>query len=255
MTTDHTTIVVRRGMRGTIVDGTWQPVAIQGGADGDLPLLEQLAVEGDRLFPEEDRTIRRAAETAQRDLARLLRPDGSRIYSDQEHQERTRAILQTFDEVGMLVTEKVNATVSQVERDLVALEAEDAWGRLSEADQAAATVRREFVKEDAARLPVYELERAVRGAIASQNRPLVYLYSRYVGMRRETDKSPALIQLNADLQQAISDPTANERRQKLERRQRAAKFFTGRPEQVKRSFDGSMERMKEQMRSSGRYGI
>lgn len=243
----------RRGFPGRVINGRWQPDAIQGGSDGDLPILEQLAHEGDAMFPDEDRTIRRAAGSAQRDLAKLLRSDGSRIYSDQEHQERAAAILRTYDEVGKLVTEKVTAAVSQVEQELAVLEAEDGWGRLSEAEQAAATARREFIKEDVERLPVYELERAVRGAIASQNRPLVYLYSRYVGMRRETDNSPELIQLNADLQNAISDPTANDRRRKLERKARAAKFFTSRPESVKRSFDGSQDRMLEQMRRGGGY--
>lgn len=249
-------IETRRGFPGTLERGRWVPAAIRGGADGDEPAVHPLTAEldadADRLFEEDARTLTRATEAAQKALAALLRSDGSPRLITEEHQAAVKNVLATFDGVAQLVSERTQAAAAAAERELVAMNGSDGWDRLSESEQAQASSRREFLKEDMESQPLHRLEPMIRGMLASGNRADLFLVGRYLAARVEsmgpTDERRALSGLLQDVNAANADPQAAQKREKLEKRIRAAKWMADRPRTTRRKLDGSDARMLNDMR-------
>ncbi len=115
-----------------------------------------------------------------RDRAReaLLRPDGSKRYSDEEHAERQSAISAEFREKLQSIEEDVERETSAAESELATLEHGDPTNLLSAEELERAGAKREFVNEDVAALPASELADRLRAVLASPggDRASVFCY-------------------------------------------------------------------------------
>lgn len=248
-------IKTRRGFPGVIINGDFLPLPIQGGDD----YLDQINREADELYPTAARRIREAGQAARQNLSKLLRPDGQRLYGDQEHQERTQAVLARFDESVSETSSDLDDEIAKAERELVVLEAAEAdpWDRLSTESQARAAARREFMKEDIASQSPEDLLRLARGALATKDPASLYLIGRYLPARIEsmaTGQTKAdFIQLSWEISAALAVPQAAEKRSKATTRVERGKFLKGRPAMLRRELDGSNDQMVAGMRQ--RYSL
>jgi hypothetical protein len=196
---------------------------IRGGSeDGPRdPWREKIEAELKEYFPGEERRIENAAERFRAQAARLLRPDGSRLYSDQEHEQRAAALLAEYDETGAAVTEEIDRAVAEAQAELVKLEGSDPLDALTEAELARANARRAFVSEDAEALPAHQLAPRVRAVLAGDDKAELVLWARYLARRFEKTAGPErgdLAPLVRDLGERLADPKAREKRKRLERR-------------------------------------
>lgn len=130
-----------------------------------------------------------ASQTALQKLeagrAKLLNNDGSRIYSDAEHEIRATQLLEEFNtEVEALVTQ-AEQRASSVEAAAANLQA-DPTAHLKPEELQAANLRAEFVREEAASLPLPQLLTRCQEAIAAGDKAGLFLWSRYAGQRLDT---------------------------------------------------------------------
>jgi len=80
--------------------------------------MERIEREMREHFPSETGRLDRAVDAFEAAAAALIRPDGSRRYSDAEHQERTTALLEKLDGTLATVTEAAEAAIGKAEADL-----------------------------------------------------------------------------------------------------------------------------------------
>ena len=200
-------------------------------------------------FPAETSRLDRAAESFATASAALLRPDGSRRYSDAEHEERTAALLGQLDTVGAAVTSAASAAIAQAEAEIVKLDGADPWDTLSESERQRASTRQPFISEDARDGRPEQIAKQARAAIAAGDKPGVYLWAR--GVRRRVDAAhdqqrrahPELSAVLHELEATFGDPTRKRQQQHaIERRIESAKLLTGRVRQARSAADGSQAR-------------
>ena len=212
----------------------------------------------DEIFPTEaqriDEAAERAAERVQRERATLVRPDGSRVFGDAEHAERDAAIVEAagaaYDAATRRYVDQAAAERERAEAELARLDGADGWERLTEAERQAAATRQPFVKEDVETLPPDEVARRARAALAAGDKAACYLWARYVRPRVEAGRGVAFGGVLHELDAALG-MDASERarkRRELERRIEATKSLAHRPADLRRRFDGSMERMEAGIR-------
>jgi hypothetical protein len=144
--------------------------------------------------------------------AKLYRPDGSKRHADQEHQERSGALRETFNgEMDRLETE-ITEKIARRETALVSTEFSDSADALTAEELQKANGRRELIAEDARDLSMEDLIGRFRAALASGDRSLIYLWCRYAGRRAEDPKvTPAGYDDEADAAQS-SEPGSDELR-------------------------------------------
>jgi len=134
--------------------------------------------------------LRERAERIQaeyeRQRANLFRPDGEPIYGPAEHEERMRELQRARSEQLDQVIEEVRELVAAA-RELVAqFESGDVTSWLTEAELAAAAVRREFINDDVWALSPSALLDRLRAIRDGGDRVGAFLYWR-AGLSRNQD--------------------------------------------------------------------
>lgn len=127
--------------------------------------------------------IDKAAERAEAEKTRLLKRDGSQIYSDSEHAERTNAIIGEMARVADEVNEAAGELTEEKESELYKYRHGDPTGDLLDQQLEVASVKRIFVKEDCEELSLDELAKRLRGVLAEGKKEMVWLYARYARRR------------------------------------------------------------------------
>jgi hypothetical protein len=199
------------------------------------------------------------AEYVEKQRASLTRSDGSRVYGDAEHAEREQAIVEkaraTFDANIARYAAKAEADAADIQKQVVLLD-RDPFDGLKPEEQQRASLRREFVKEDALTLPAHELAKQVQAALAGTDKAQLYLLHRYVAQRMEarrgqpaTEGDHALMALSRDLGERIGIGDRGAQRRDLEAKLRAAQAFPVAVETARNTFDGSLARAVEQQRA------
>jgi len=212
---------------------------------------ERIASELEEFFGTESRSLERAEATFTQAKAALLRPDGQAKYVEAEMREREAALLAAFDQSAAWVKAQAEEAIPAAQAELAKLAGADPFDSLKPEDQARAAARREFVKEDAALLPVVQLATQARAALAANDRGLLFLLDRYVGQRIDRDggrRDPALSAVHGEIVNALADPKAAEKRHKSERKLSMAKLLNGRVDLARRRLDGRHDAMLADMR-------
>jgi len=213
----------------------------------------------DTVISQIEAAAERAADRVQRERAKLVRPDGSRVYGDAEHAEREQAV---YDQVGADFDGATGRYVERAERDaaeaqttLALLDGFDPYDRLSDAERQAASTRAAFVKEDCETAPAAELVKQARAALASGDKARVYLLNRYLARRIESRRGQPgaaadveLLGVARDLAAAFDDGDRSQKRRALEEKARAAGVLPLAVKRARSAFDGSDERARDSMR-------
>ena len=228
--------------------------------------MERIDRELGEHFGSEVGRLESAAETFEAARKRLFRDDGSPRYSEAEHAERLGALLTTLDTSLADVTKSAEAAIARGQAELVKLEGRDPLDRLSPTGQAQAAARREFVREDAERLPLARIVEVVNAAMVSGDLPILVLWHRYLGSRLETERASSQQPANpgsaralaADIYRAletrvVGDPAEiRTKRQAMERRISSAQVLAGRVRRARSVADGTEAARLAAMRRS--YG-
>lgn len=147
--------------------------------------------------PEEADTdaLKREADEAsaarEREEAALYRPDGSKLYSEEVHDEKLREITARRDETIARLLERSEEAVSEARERVERVENRDPLERLSEDELARAGGRRAFVKEDAEELSLTELAGRINSATYEGDKAMLTLWSRYAERRAATERDKA----------------------------------------------------------------
>ena len=127
--------------------------------------------------------IERAVEHAETQKEALFRSDGSRFYSDEEHQRRLEAIVEEIGRVAGEVDEEAARLIEDREHQLDRYLHNDPTDALLSDQLASANLRRPFVKEDCEEMPLAELVNRCRGVLVDDTKEKVWLYARYARRR------------------------------------------------------------------------
>ena len=211
--------------------------------------------------PKVDR-IDRAAETVEAGKAKRYRRDGSKVYSDQEHEQRLQGLLAQFDAVGADVTADAEEAIRETEQEIARIDGADPIDSLKPDELARAASLAVFVDQDVDRLLPEQLAKRARAVLAGTDRAQAFVWfralERRLAARRGTGGTPdpatlELLEVRRELAERFSDPKARDKRRTLEQRIESAKVLAGRVRQRRREIDGSWERMlgqgRQQMRS------
>src|SRR4051812_2356925 len=203
--------------------------------------MERINRELGENFPSEVARLDRAAEAFADGAAALLRPDGSRRYSDAEHLERTSALLGKLDTTLATITEAANTAIEKSKTALAKLEGADPFDTLTADQKQAAATRQPFVREDCETLPAAELVKLARAALATNDRVRIYLYGRYLSrriapvgadgmpaLRSPGGVDPELVAVVRDLNAVFDDGDQAEKRRAIEKRISSAQVLNGR---------------------------
>ena len=116
---------------------------------------------------------------------RLLNNDGTRVYSDAEHAAREAKLLEDFNaKIAELVTQ-VEQRAADVTAAAANLQA-DPTAQLQADELQAANLRSQFVREEAASLPLPQLLTRCQEALNASDKAGLFLWSRYVEQRVST---------------------------------------------------------------------
>ena len=211
--------------------------------------------------PKVDR-IDRAAERFRSQEASLLRPDGSKVYGDAEHQERMQALLAEYDAVGNDVVNDAEEAIAEAEQEIARLDGADPIDTLKPDELARAASLAVFVDQDVDRLPPEQIVKRARAVLAGTDRAQAFVWfcalERRLSARRGTGGTPdpatlELFEVRRELAARFEDPKARDKRRNLEQRVESAKVLRGRVAQRRREIDGTWDRMlagtRQQMRA------
>src|SRR3954466_3468159 len=97
-------------------------------------------------FDTELQRMEQAAAVLDAERARLLPPDGTRLYSDAEHAEREALAVAAFNRVADAQQATIDAAIAQAERTLTLSAYADPLDHLSGDELAQASTRAPFVR-------------------------------------------------------------------------------------------------------------
>lgn len=200
------------------------------------------------------RALEQATALAAQQRAALLRPDGTPRYAAVELAEREAAINASLEAAMTRVTAVADAAIEAARRTLVMIDGADPLDRLTPAEQERAATRQGFLAVDVAELPPEELAKRIRAALASNDKPALFLYARHLPHRLEATPPVSrqeLLQLTHELTERLADPQAKAKREKAERWLSAAQVLQGRVSFARRGGD---EGLRQRLLASGRYG-
>lgn len=215
--------------------------------------------------------IDRAADRFRAEEGRLLRPDGTRRYSDEEHAERVAALLADFDTTARAAHDHAETTIAEAERTLHTLAHGDPLDRLTADELARANAKALFVREDCESLPLPELAERCRVALAGGDRAAQLLHGRYAtrraramqeaareGGRRLPDSDLAALRdldtVLREMDAALADPKAKARRERAEASVKEARALTFHTARVRGEVDGTTAKAMAEMRAMyGRF--
>ncbi len=231
--------------------------------------LTSIVGKADETYETGNAAIDRAIEKFATAKAALFRDDGAAIYADQVYAEKLEAITGELHATAGRVVAEAEAQIVAVNR-LGEAEHTDPIGNLTLAEQASASARAVFVKEDAMLLTLPDLTRRLIGVGASgQERVSSYLWSRYARQRIEAERTQreesgrpldpttraqiaTLIDAITPLEAAIGATPALTPVQATQRIHAARRFQQGIRDRVG-DVDGATARVKLDLLASGRY--
>lgn len=182
--------------------------------------------------------------------------DGQRLYSDEEHERRTEALLEEFDrEVERAVAED-DRTIERAERTL-ALEHRDLSDSLTTAELERANAKKPYVEDDVRDLPLDDLVRRVEAAQAATDKPTLFLYARALPKRAEAeyeagvrpDQAARLEQLAKELTEAVRGLESKKELERAEKEKRDANSLKIYAQNQRTEIDGTAARVAEDMRT------
>jgi len=207
-----------------------------------------------------------AGERAEAEKAALYRPDGSKMFGEEEHAERSAGIAEGVARVAGEVRAGADRIVEETRADLDAILYADPTEDLSAEELERANARARFVREDCETLEPDELARRIRGVLAGGDKAMTWLYSRYAKVRhgRELDatldrplaaeEAAALGELRdalPALEERLRDPAKERRRQGAEKELAAAERLKFHALRRRSEADGTDERARADQRASG----
>ena len=222
----------------------------------------------DDIYEQAQAEFDKAAVRFTNEKAKLFRGDGSAVYADAVYEEKIAAITGELHAVADKLHNQAEAQIAEVRRRQEA-EHDDPIGRLTTEEQAAASARAVFVKEDAMLLPLADLIKRLRGvSAAGKDKVNSYLWSRYARQRIEHIKTErggrpsddATRRQLTDLADAITlleEGLGGKAKTPLEQAQASQRVADARNFQAKigravRELDGGNERLKREL--AARYG-
>ncbi len=213
--------------------------------------------------------IDNAAETFRAAEKALYRGDGQPRYAPEEHAERRAALFAVFDTACETADNAASKVIADAEQALLGIEHDDPTGRLSADDLTSANAKRAFVAEDAERLPLGDLAARCTVALVAGDTATIFLLARYArkrgeavladlhnGTRMSEGDRAALRDLDGVLKQldgALADPTAANKRAKAEEAIKAARAVKAHTAAVHGELSGAQERTMQRMRAQ--YGL
>jgi hypothetical protein len=142
------------------------------------------------------RRIDKALERFRAGEAELHTDDGSRLFSDEEHDRRYQALLAEFDRAKDRVVTDADKAIEEAERTLV-LEHRDLADNLTNEELTRANAKKAYVEDDVRNVTLETLVKRVKAAQASGDRPTQFLYARTLQNRIETEYASDVTQENA----------------------------------------------------------
>lgn len=170
--------------------------------------------------------IDQAAKRHEERRADLLRADGGKAYSDEEHDERAGALQRelnaTLDRLGPEIEKRIETAAEAVHQ----LEHRDPSGALTTEELERANARSAFIKDEVNGLSTDALAERMRAVAASGDRSAAFLYAHHARMKMQTFDSEAegltLKALTGELESAL-DPQAAKRREEAAKALEAAR--------------------------------
>lgn len=161
--------------------------------------------------------IDQAAEYFEEQRASLFRPDGSKAFSDPEHDERESALRRELNTSLDRLAPDIEQRITAHEQEVLKLEHADPSGSLSSEELESANARRAFVADEVNGLGVDALGKRMRAVAASGDRPAMFLYAHHARAKMKTFDSEAeslrLKELVSELEHAL-DPEGTRGREK-----------------------------------------
>lgn len=131
---------------------------------------------------ERDR-IEQAGEKHEQAKAALFRSDGSKVYGEETHGERLAEIEREFRTEMDAIEADVDRRVEEAESSLLRAEHTAPADALTNEELERANALRPFVSDEAFNLPLDQLERRLRAAAASGDRPTMFLLAHFAAQR------------------------------------------------------------------------
>jgi len=166
-------------------------------------------------------------------------------------QERQAALLAAFDREAEWVTTQAEEAIPAAQAELAKLAGSDPFDSLNPEEQARAAARRGVVEQDCEMQRPDELVTRARAALAANDKAVLYLLGRYIGMRLDREPgrvAPELRAVHRQITERFADPKLGEKRHTAERRVAMAKLLGGRIDLARRQLDGRHDAMLADMR-------
>lgn len=156
--------------------------------------------------------------------ARLFRPDGTKLYSDDEYEEQEGTLRAERNSIARAVEQEVEEVAAEARQELVNLQNEDPSQLLNTTELESASARREFVNDDVMALSETDLVSRLGSVLASGDRASMYLFWQ-AGRRKKAEiaerRGEQPFQLNQvldSLQTALRGPSHKGRVTSVEQR-------------------------------------
>ena len=127
--------------------------------------------------------IEEAASRREQQEAQLFRPDGSKVYGEQEHKERLQAIRAEHAAAFDRIDDDVARKVDEAEERLLLAENADLASTLDTDELQRVSALSGFVADDVERLSVADLVKRCKAASLTRDRPTLFLLAHYASRR------------------------------------------------------------------------
>lgn len=162
-----------------------------------------------------------AEGTRNRALEALLRSDGSRRFSDEEHDEQAGEISEAFRTALATVEEAAKREAAAAETELARLENGDPTALLSTEELERAGARRTFINEDVEGLPAKEIAGRLRAVLGGGDRASIFCYLQ-AAQRRVRGMSNPPVEVSGVLGEMRSELLGDRRRRDIAETKRRA---------------------------------
>lgn len=209
-----------------------------------------------------ERTLDGALQRLQTGEAALLRPDGTRLWSDDEHERKASELRDTFTASVATVEELATAEYASARQAEEMLEVVDPADTLTEAELGRANQRLAITESDWRDLPVDQLIANARAALASGDRARAYLQWRGCYRRLQAEQAAgrrvSAVELGTvyhDLTAAVADPKAGEKKAAARRRRKTVEGLRSKIFNANLESRGGIAGLKRELAASGRYSL
>ena len=137
----------------------------------------------------QERDVDKAVSEFEAAKKRLYRPDGSKVYGEEEHAERLGNLTGDLREKAEAVATEARSDIEGYEREALALSYTDPASLVPASDRGRLETSRAFVKEDCETLAVPALTERLAAVSAGSDKVAKVLHARYAGTRLEALKA------------------------------------------------------------------